>query len=105
MLGLNLSYIIPSTIAGFLFYYVYATYDRRNRLANSIIVLLGAIIDWYPVFFGGMVSKVTIIGAIHGLITLLAYMILFVWLVTYNKKVYGCFWWVWVIAYVLGYLS
>jgi len=105
VLGINLDYVVPSTIAGFIFAYTLVTYDSGSRLRNTILVLIAWFIDWCPVLFGGMISKISLIGAFHGLLTFIAYIILAVWIFAYDKKLYEVFWWIWVVAYVLGYLA
>jgi len=62
-----------STTAGFIFFYVLSSYELRSRLKNTILIIIATILDTYPVFFGGMTESVTLLGAIHGLITMAAY--------------------------------
>jgi len=94
-----------STAAGFIFFYVLSSYELRSRLKNSILIIIATILDTYPVFFGGMTESVTLLGAIHGLITMAAYYLLFCWGITYNKTLYKIFCYIWIIAYLSGYLA
>jgi len=97
--------IVASTLGGLLFFYVLYTYDQRDRFTNTLIAVLGAILDTYPVFFGGMTESVTLMGAIHGLITMSAYILFISWLVAYNRKLYVYFCFTWIFAYLSGYLA
>lgn len=97
--------IALSSIAGAIFFYVLITYDSRSRLLNTALVFVASVLDIYPVFFSPMVQKVNLIGAFHGLITLFSYLILICWAIVYKKKLYECFCYVWLVAYLSGYLA
>ena len=102
---MNLTYVIPSTIAGLIYLYLYLTYERRSKWSNYVLAILGLLVDWYPVFFGGMLTNLTTLGLVHGLLTILSYLILALWFISYEKPYYNYFLIIWFIAYLFGYLS
>lgn len=96
---------ILATTAGIIFFYVFITYEKHKRTTNSILIIVASIIDNYPLFFGSMAHVVNIAGAVHSLITAVAYTILIYWLITYSKKFYELFLAIWIVAYLTGYIA
>ncbi|RLI83904.1 hypothetical protein DRP04_00295 [Archaeoglobales archaeon] len=97
--------IILSSVGGVAFFYILYTYNKRGRILNTLYATVAAVLDTYPVLFGEMAKDINIAGAIHGLITLAAYMFFVVWMVTYDYKVYRYFCMIWVAAYLSGYIA
>jgi len=97
--------IVMSTIGGIIFFYVLYTYESRSRLRNTILALIAALFDTYPVYTGEMTQITSEAGALHMVITGAAYLMLFAWVITYRKPLYRMFWFTWVAAYLTGYLA
>jgi len=97
--------IVMSTIGGIIFFYVLYTYESRSRLRNAILALIAALFDTYPVYTGEMTQVTSEASALHMVITGVAYLILFAWMITYRKILYRMFWFTWVVAYLTGCLA
>ena len=96
--------IVMSTIGGIIFFYVLYTYESRDRIRNTVLAIIAALFDTYPVYTGEMTQITSEVGALHMVVTIVAYLTLCAWAITYKKVIYRMFWFIWVAAYLTGYL-
>lgn len=102
---INPDYALPSTFALVIYTFIFfASKKGHGRRFITTIAVVGAILDWIPVF-RGMINTVTPLGVVHGVITSFAYFVFIAWLITWDGKLYRTFYFTWLIAYALGYLA